>query len=145
MHSIIEGFAAAFRLIITLNPELWRIILLSLQVSGTALLLATVLGLPLGAYLALRRVPLRGLVISQFPVTDTLRYTPEQMAVILTLPPGSLTQRTMIYAVRIHPDRPARHHNPPKVQEIAERHWYCYCFDYSRVYFPIDYLQDRYE
>jgi len=43
MHSIIEGFAAAFRLIITLNPELWRIILLSLQVSGTALLLATFL------------------------------------------------------------------------------------------------------
>lgn len=64
MHSIIEGFAAAFRLIITLNPELWRIILLSLQVSGTALLLATVLGLPMGAFLALRRVPLRGLVIS---------------------------------------------------------------------------------
>ena len=63
MHSIIEGFAAAFRLIITLNPELLRIILLSLQVSGTALLLATVLGLPVGAFLALRRVPLRELVI----------------------------------------------------------------------------------
>ena len=64
MQSIIDGFAAAFRLIISLNPELWRIILLSLQVSGTALLLATVLGLPVGAFLALRRVPLRGLVIS---------------------------------------------------------------------------------
>ena len=64
MQSIIEGFAAAFRLIITLNPELLRIILLSLQVSGTALILATVLGLPVGAFLALGRVPLRGLVIS---------------------------------------------------------------------------------
>jgi len=49
MQSIIEGFAAAFRLIITLNPELWRIILLSVEVSGTALVLATVLGLPVGA------------------------------------------------------------------------------------------------
>ena len=64
MHSIIEGFAAAFRLIVTFNPEMWRIILLSLQVSGTALLLATVLGLPVGACLALRRAPLRGLAIS---------------------------------------------------------------------------------
>ena len=64
MHSIIEGFAAAFRLIITLNPEFLRIVLLSLQVSGTALLLATLLGLPVGACLALRRVPLRGLIIS---------------------------------------------------------------------------------
>jgi tungstate transport system permease protein len=64
MQSILDGFAAAFRLILTFNPELWRIIFLSLQVSGTALLLATVLGLPVGAFLALRRVPLRGLVIS---------------------------------------------------------------------------------
>ena len=29
------------------------------------------------------------------------------MAVILDLPPGTLTQRTLIYAVRIHPDKPA--------------------------------------
>jgi len=50
---------------------------------------------------------LRGLVVSQFPITDTLWYTPERMAVILTLPPGTLTQRTLIYAVRIHPDNPA--------------------------------------
>jgi hypothetical protein len=50
---------------------------------------------------------LRGLVVSQFPITDTLSYTPQQMAVILTLPPGTLTQRTLIFAVRIHPDHPA--------------------------------------
>jgi tungstate transport system permease protein len=64
MQSIIDGFAAAFRLIFTFNPELWRIISLSIQVSGTALMLATILGLPVGAMLALRRVPLRGLAIS---------------------------------------------------------------------------------
>jgi hypothetical protein len=29
------------------------------------------------------------------------------MAVILTLPPGTLTQRTLIYAVRTHPEKPA--------------------------------------
>ncbi len=64
MDSILQGFVAAFRLIFSLDPELWRIILLSIQVSGTALLLATLLGLPLGAFLSLRRMPLRGVAIS---------------------------------------------------------------------------------
>jgi tungstate transport system permease protein len=64
MHSIIYGFIGAGKLILTINPELLSIILLSLQVSGSALVIATVLGLPLGAALAWRRVPLRGLVIS---------------------------------------------------------------------------------
>jgi hypothetical protein len=49
---------------------------------------------------------LRGRVVSAFPLTDSLWYTPEQMAVILTLPPGTLTQRTLIYAVRTHPEHP---------------------------------------
>ena len=64
MHSIIYGFIGAGKLILTINPELFAIILLSLQVSGSALVIATLLGLPLGAALAWRRVPLRGLVIS---------------------------------------------------------------------------------
>jgi tungstate transport system permease protein len=64
MHSIFEGFAAAFRLMVTLNPDLLSIILLSLQVSGAALLAATLLGVPVGAYLALRPVPGRGLAIT---------------------------------------------------------------------------------
>jgi len=64
MHSIIYGFIGAGKLILTINPELLAIIFLSLQVSGSALMIATVLGLPLGAALAWRRVPLRGLVIS---------------------------------------------------------------------------------
>ncbi len=50
--------------------------------------------------------PLRGAVVSTFPITDSLWYTPERMVVILDLPPGTLTQRTLIYAVRIHPDHP---------------------------------------
>jgi hypothetical protein len=48
-----------------------------------------------------------GRVVSVFPITEKLWYTPERLAVILELPPGTLTQRTMIYAVRIHPDHPA--------------------------------------
>ena len=48
-----------------------------------------------------------GCVVSAFPITGTLRYTAREMAVILDLPPGTLTQRTLIYAVRTHPDGPA--------------------------------------
>jgi tungstate transport system permease protein len=64
MDSIIQGFLGAFRLIISLDPELFHIIFLSLRVSGTALVVATALGLPIGALLAQRRVPGRGLILS---------------------------------------------------------------------------------
>jgi tungstate transport system permease protein len=64
MNSISDGLVSAFRLIITLNPQFCQIVLLSLQVSGGALVLATCLGLPLGALLALRRVPFRGVILS---------------------------------------------------------------------------------
>jgi len=47
-----------------------------------------------------------GQVVSTFPLTAKLDYTAEQVGVILDLPPGTLTQRTLIYAVRTHPDRP---------------------------------------
>jgi tungstate transport system permease protein len=64
MHSILYGFIGAFKLIFSINPELRNIILLSVQVSGSALVIATLLGLPLGVTLAWRRVPFRGLVMS---------------------------------------------------------------------------------
>ena len=48
-----------------------------------------------------------GRVVSAFPITGRLWYTPEKMAVILDLPKGTLTQRTLIYAVRTHPEKPA--------------------------------------
>ena len=48
-----------------------------------------------------------GQVVSAFPLTEKHTYSAERMATILDLPAGSLTQRTLIYAVRVHPDRPA--------------------------------------
>ena len=50
---------------------------------------------------------LNGSVVSTFPLTEELFYTPRRMSVILNLPFGTLTQRTLIYAVRIHRERPA--------------------------------------
>jgi tungstate transport system permease protein len=64
MDSIIEGFRNAFHLILSLNRELLSIILLSLNVSGIALIIAAFLGLPLGTFIALKRIPGRGFLIS---------------------------------------------------------------------------------
>ncbi len=65
-----------------------------------------------------------GHVVSTFPITEKLSYTPERMTTILTLPPGSLTQRTLIYAVRVHPDNPAstRGRIDPVLTGEAESH-----------------------
>lgn len=64
MDSIIEGFTQALSLIIRLDPELLSIILLSLEVSGTALIIATAIGLPLGVLTGLKSFPGRGLIIT---------------------------------------------------------------------------------
>ena len=48
-----------------------------------------------------------GHVVSTFPFTAGKFYRKEALSIILDLPPGTLTQRTMIYAVRIHPEAPA--------------------------------------
>jgi hypothetical protein len=48
-----------------------------------------------------------GHVVSTFPFTPGKYYRKEALSIILDLPSGTLTQRTMIYAVRIHPERPA--------------------------------------
>lgn len=47
-----------------------------------------------------------GHVVSAFPFSPGKYYRPHALRVILDLPVGSLTQRTMIYAVRMHPERP---------------------------------------
>jgi tungstate transport system permease protein len=63
MDEIAAAFAAALRLLLELDPELVGIVRLSLAVSVTAVLLAALAGLPLGALLALARFPGRGAVV----------------------------------------------------------------------------------
>jgi tungstate transport system permease protein len=64
MGLIVEGVLEAFRLLLAGDPEVWRITLLSLQISGAATLLSLVVGIPAGTALALTRFPGRGLVVS---------------------------------------------------------------------------------
>ena len=57
MSDITHAFAAAFGLIVSHDPGLVEIVLLSLRVSLTAVALASLIGLPLGAAVALFRFP----------------------------------------------------------------------------------------
>jgi tungstate transport system permease protein len=73
MHSLLQGFAQALDLIFHLDPVLFGIIILSLKVSGLALVIATAFGLPVGAVLGLKRFAGRNLAIS---ITNTLMGLP---------------------------------------------------------------------
>ena len=63
MDEIAAAFVAALGLILSGDPELVQIVLLSLRVSLTAVLLATLLGLPAGAALAVFRFPGRRVLV----------------------------------------------------------------------------------
>jgi tungstate transport system permease protein len=64
MELIGRGILEAIRLLLTGDPDVWRITGLSLQISGGATLLSLLVGVPVGTVLALARFPGRGLAIS---------------------------------------------------------------------------------
>ncbi len=62
MDEIFHGLVQAIEMILSGDPALYEIIWLSLRVSGSALAISTILGVPVGAGLGLSRVRARGLV-----------------------------------------------------------------------------------
>jgi len=60
---MLEAIGGGLRLVATLDLRLWEIVALSLAVSLSAVVLATILGLPLGAAIAVGRFPGRQAVI----------------------------------------------------------------------------------
>ena len=64
MSSFSSSFSTALELVITANPDLVEIVLLSLQVSLSAVLIAAVIGMPLGALIAVRKFPGRAIVVT---------------------------------------------------------------------------------
>lgn len=64
MAFILESFHSASILIVRLDPELLSIMLLSLKVSGSALISATIVGLPMAALLGLTSMPLKGFFLN---------------------------------------------------------------------------------
>ncbi len=64
MNDVAQGLLAALHLIVTFDAELWEISLRSLQVSLTALVIASAIAMPFGTFLAVQRFKYRRLVIS---------------------------------------------------------------------------------
>jgi tungstate transport system permease protein len=64
MDLIFEGIKKAFWLLATGDPEVMRITLLSLQISGTATLISLLIGVSTGVTIALSRFPGRRFVVS---------------------------------------------------------------------------------
>jgi tungstate transport system permease protein len=64
MDLIFTGTRHALWLLLSGDPEVWRITFLSLQISLTATVMSLLLGIPLGTYLALAEFPGRRLALS---------------------------------------------------------------------------------
>jgi len=64
MELLLEGVRQAVGLLLAGESEVWAILRLSLEVSGSATLVSLALGIPAGAALALARFPGRALVVS---------------------------------------------------------------------------------
>ena len=64
MDLILEGILKAFYLLITFDPEVMGITLLSLQVSGTATFISLLIGISIGTLVALTEFPGRRFVVS---------------------------------------------------------------------------------
>ena len=62
MQQLIQGLQEGLRLLFSGDPMLWEIILLSARVSGIALLISAVLGIPSGAALGLVKFPGKRLI-----------------------------------------------------------------------------------
>ncbi|HEY7067362.1 MAG TPA: ABC transporter permease [Chloroflexota bacterium] len=63
MDVLVSAVVQAARLLVSGDPEVWRVTALSLQVSLTATLLSLVVGVPVGTWLALARFPGRRLLL----------------------------------------------------------------------------------
>jgi tungstate transport system permease protein len=64
MGELLRGFGQAIGLIFSGNSALYEIIRLSLYVTGVALIFSTIVGIPLGAVMGLRRFPGRRLMMA---------------------------------------------------------------------------------
>ena len=64
MTDIWEGLSAGFILLVTLDPELLEIVARSLYVTLAAVAIASLIGLPLGAWIAVNRFPFRRTTVS---------------------------------------------------------------------------------
>ena len=72
-----------------------------------------------------------GQVVGLFPFLNAKAYDTQQLRIILTLPPGSITQRSLIYAVRAHPERPES--SDSTVNELLQCEAEAHCREMART------------
>lgn len=63
MGELAQGFVQALQLIVSGDPALIQIVFLSLQVTGIALVIAMLFGIPIGAALGLSRLRAQGIIV----------------------------------------------------------------------------------
>jgi tungstate transport system permease protein len=85
MHDLGEAFRTALTLLATRDPELMEIVALSLRVTGSAIALAALLGLPAGAWLGIARFRGRAAVIAALNAGMALPPVAVGLAVYLVL------------------------------------------------------------
>ncbi len=73
MNYIINGFKEAFWLILSLDRDVFDAVLVSLRVSGTAIVLATIVSLPLGFYIGIKDFRIKKFIIT---ILNTLMSIP---------------------------------------------------------------------
>ncbi|WP_368298826.1 ABC transporter permease [Cytobacillus firmus] len=98
MDLILQGFLKAFQMIITGDPEIIEVTLLTLRVSGIATLISLLIGIPLGTLLALSQFPGRKLVVSL--VNTSMGLPPVVVGLWVTIflwRSGPLGQLNLIY------------------------------------------------
>jgi tungstate transport system permease protein len=83
MDLLLEGVRQAVGLLVTGDHEIWSILWLSLQVSGSATLISLLIGIPGGTALALARFPGRGLVVSA--VNSGMGLPPVVVGLVVTI------------------------------------------------------------
>src|SRR5256886_17657017 len=83
MDLLWSGSRQALALLAGADREIWGILWLSLEVSGSATLISLALGVPAGAALALARFPGRGLVVSA--VNTGMGLPPVVVGLLVTL------------------------------------------------------------
>lgn len=63
MTDLWQGLIQAVELILNRDSALWEVIILSLRVTGIALVISTLIGIPIGAFMGLSRFPGRSLLM----------------------------------------------------------------------------------
>ncbi len=64
MHEILDGLLHGIRLLLSGDPEIWGTTARSLAISGSATVIAMLLAVPLGVWVAVGRIPMRRSVLA---------------------------------------------------------------------------------